>query len=96
MKRRVPKFKNEDEERDFWSKNDSSEYLNWKSAEPKSFPYLNPSAEAATSPDVDELNALIRQARKQAKKVGLKKKDVGSAITKVRRRGSKQQDGTSV
>lgn len=32
MKKRLPKFKNEDEEREFWSKTDSSEYLNWKKA----------------------------------------------------------------
>ena len=25
----IPKFKNEDEERDFWAKADSSEYFNW-------------------------------------------------------------------
>jgi len=33
MSKKIPKFKNEDEERDFWSKNDSSEYLDWKNAE---------------------------------------------------------------
>lgn len=38
MKKEIPKFKNEDEERDFWSENDSSEYLNWKSAENVLFP----------------------------------------------------------
>lgn len=43
MKKKIPKFKNEDEEREFWSKNDSSEYLNWKSAERVLFPELKPS-----------------------------------------------------
>jgi len=38
MSKQIPKFKNEDEERDFWSENDSSEYLNWKSAERVLFP----------------------------------------------------------
>lgn len=33
MSKKIPKFKSEDEERDFWSKNDSSEYLDWKNAE---------------------------------------------------------------
>ena len=33
MSKSIPKFKNEDEERAFWSEHDSSEYLNWKSAE---------------------------------------------------------------
>ncbi|MFZ5910164.1 MAG: CopG family antitoxin [Chloroflexota bacterium] len=32
MKKRLPKRKNEDEERDVWSENDCSEYLDWKSA----------------------------------------------------------------
>ena len=43
MSKPIPKFKNEDEERDFWSENDSSEYLNWKSAERVLFPNLKPS-----------------------------------------------------
>jgi sucrose-6-phosphate hydrolase SacC (GH32 family) len=38
MKKKIPKFKNEDEEREFWSKADSSEYLNWKNAERVLFP----------------------------------------------------------
>jgi hypothetical protein len=86
MKKRIPKFKNEDEEREFWSKADSSEYLNWKSAEQKPFPNLEPSTEVVTSPDVDEFDALIQQARKQAKATGLKQKDIDSAVAKVRRR----------
>jgi predicted DNA binding CopG/RHH family protein len=46
MSKPIPKFKNEDEERDFWSENDSSEYLNWKSAERVLFPNLRPSIKA--------------------------------------------------
>ena len=42
----IPKFKNEDAERDFWSKHDSSEYLNWKSAERVLFPNLKPSTKS--------------------------------------------------
>ncbi len=30
MKKKIPKFKNEDEERDFWASHDSTEYVNWK------------------------------------------------------------------
>ncbi len=29
MKKKIPKFKNETEERDFWQHHDSSEYLDW-------------------------------------------------------------------
>ena len=68
MKKQIPKFKNEDEERDFWSKRDSSEYLNWKSAEQALFPKLKPSMRAKT--DVDPKNAdlpdiaeMLRDAR---------------------------------
>ncbi|MBI3189146.1 MAG: BrnA antitoxin family protein [Ignavibacteriales bacterium] len=28
----IPKFKNEDEEREFWANHDSIEYVNWKEA----------------------------------------------------------------
>ncbi|MBI4825434.1 MAG: BrnA antitoxin family protein [Nitrospirae bacterium] len=29
MKNKIPKFKNEDEERKFWATHDSTEYVNW-------------------------------------------------------------------
>lgn len=96
MKKRVSKFKNEDEERDFWSKKDSSEYLNWKDAERKSFANLEPSAEETILPGIDDFDALIQQARKQAEKAGLKKKDIRSAVAKARRRKSKQNDDPQV
>jgi predicted DNA binding CopG/RHH family protein len=43
MKNPIPEFKNEDEEREFWSKSDSSEYLDWKKADRALFPNLKPS-----------------------------------------------------
>lgn len=39
----IPKFKNEDEEREFWSKNDSTEFIDWSESKPVSFPNLKPS-----------------------------------------------------
>ncbi len=33
MSKKIPEFKNEDEEREFWSKHDSTEYVGWKKAE---------------------------------------------------------------
>jgi len=39
-----------------------------------------------TPPDMNEFDALIKQARKQARDVGLKRKDISSAITKARTR----------
>ncbi|MBK7103663.1 MAG: BrnA antitoxin family protein [Ignavibacteriae bacterium] len=39
----IPKFKTEEEEREFWSKNDSTEYINWEKSKSTSFPNLKPS-----------------------------------------------------
>ena len=39
----IPKFKNEDKERDFWAKPDSSKYFEWSKAEEIVFPNLKPS-----------------------------------------------------
>jgi predicted DNA binding CopG/RHH family protein len=41
--RNIPKFKNEDEEREFWGKEDSTEYIEWDKAKQVSFPRLKPS-----------------------------------------------------
>lgn len=40
---KLPKFKNEDEEREFWSKVDLSEYYDVSDMSPVSFPNLKPS-----------------------------------------------------
>lgn len=41
--KKIPKFKDEDEEREFWAKSDSTEYINWKKSEKIAFPKLKPS-----------------------------------------------------
>lgn len=41
--KKIPRFKNEDQERDFWEKADSSEYIDWKKAKKVVFPNLKPS-----------------------------------------------------
>lgn len=49
MKKRlkpIPKFKNEDEERNFWATADTSKYFNWSKAKCVIFPNLRPSAES--------------------------------------------------
>jgi len=43
MSRKIPKFKNEDEERDFWATHDSTDYINWDKAEKITFSNLKPS-----------------------------------------------------
>ena len=65
MKKSIPKFKNEDEEREFWSKNDSSEYLDWKKAERALFPNLKPSTRSIsirlTQPVLDALRQIANE-----------------------------------
>ena len=41
--KRIPKFKSEKEERDFWLNNDSANYIDWKQAKPTHFSNLKPS-----------------------------------------------------
>jgi len=41
-KKRIPKFRNEDEERDFWSSHDSTEYIDWSEAKDVTMPKLKP------------------------------------------------------
>jgi hypothetical protein len=45
MKKKIPKFENEGQEREFWSNHDSTEYLDWGKAKRVSFPNLKPSTE---------------------------------------------------
>jgi hypothetical protein len=42
VKNKIPKFKTEDEERKFWAKHDSSDYLDWSKAKKVSFTKLKP------------------------------------------------------
>lgn len=41
--KKLPKFKNENEERDFWGKNDATEYFDVDSSKSVRFPSLKPS-----------------------------------------------------
>jgi predicted DNA binding CopG/RHH family protein len=43
MKKVIPKFKNEEQERNFWSKQDSSDYIDWSKSKRAIFPKLQPS-----------------------------------------------------
>ena len=42
-KKKVPKFRSEDEEREFWSEADSTDYVDWSSAKRLVLPKLKPS-----------------------------------------------------
>ncbi|RMG55667.1 MAG: hypothetical protein D6723_02135 [Acidobacteria bacterium] len=41
--KKVPRFSSEDEERDFWAKHDSTEFVDWSKAENVKLTYLRPS-----------------------------------------------------
>ena len=43
IKKRVPRFKSEDEEREFWAEHDSTDYVDWSSADRVVLPNLKPS-----------------------------------------------------
>ena len=42
QKKRIPKFKTEEEERKFWETHDSTDYVDYSKAERVLFPNLNP------------------------------------------------------
>jgi predicted DNA binding CopG/RHH family protein len=44
--KKIPKFKNEDEERKFWAKHDSTDYVDWSKAKFVTFPNLKPSVKS--------------------------------------------------
>ena len=46
--KKIPKFKNEDEEREFWATHDSTEYIDWSKAKRVVFPNLKPSTKTIT------------------------------------------------
>ena len=43
MTKKLPKFKSEAKEREFWSSNDSTQFLNWDKAKKVTLPNLKPS-----------------------------------------------------
>ncbi|MBI4331281.1 MAG: BrnA antitoxin family protein [Chloroflexi bacterium] len=43
MTKKIPKFKNEEEEREFWASHESTEYIDWKRTRMVVLPELKPS-----------------------------------------------------
>ena len=62
---KIPVFKNEEEERTFWSKNDSSEYIDWDFSEKVAFSNLKPTTKTISLrlPEyiIDELKVLAHK-----------------------------------
>ena len=59
--RPIPKFKNEDEERDFWATHDSTDYIDWSKAERAVFPNLKFSTQTISLRLPEHLLARIKQ-----------------------------------
>ena len=52
LKRSIPKFDSEDEEREFWATHDSSDYIDLSKAEQARMPNLKPSRSSASDASV--------------------------------------------
>jgi predicted DNA binding CopG/RHH family protein len=61
MAKRIPEFKNEDEEREFWKAHDSTDYLDWHKAERAVFPNLKPSTKTISLRLPESMLAELRQ-----------------------------------
>jgi predicted DNA binding CopG/RHH family protein len=63
--KKIPVFKTEDEEREFWAENDSTEFLDWKKSEKVILPKLKPSTKTISLrlPEhiLDELKMMARK-----------------------------------
>ncbi len=63
--KKIPKFKSEDEERNFWSNSDSIDYLDWKASKKVTFSNLKPSTKTISIrlPEsmLDEIKALANK-----------------------------------
>ena len=42
-KKQIPEFRSEEDERNFWAEHDSTEFIDWRSAQRRRLPYLKPS-----------------------------------------------------
>jgi predicted DNA binding CopG/RHH family protein len=65
---KIPKFKNEDEEREFWSKIDLSEYFEPSDFVPVSFPNLKPTSRSIS---IRLPEYLIDRIKEQANEINI-------------------------
>jgi len=63
--KRMPRFRSEDAEREFWAEHDVLDYFDWEYAVPGSFPALKPSTTTISlrlpGPLLEELKALANE-----------------------------------
>lgn len=61
--KKLPKFKNEDEEREFWDTHDSTDYFDWSKAQNVIFPNLKPTS---TSISLRTPNYILARLKERA------------------------------
>ena len=65
MKKPLPKFQNEEQEREFWAHHDSTDYLDWKRGQRMVLPNLRPSSQTISirlpKPMVEQLKLLANK-----------------------------------
>ena len=61
MAKPLPEFQSEDEEREFWAVQDSTEYLDWSGSERAIFPNLKPSTKTISLRLPESMLAELRQ-----------------------------------
>jgi len=65
VKESLPKYRTEDEERDFWAEHDVVDYFDWERSVPGSFPALKPSTKTISvrlpQALLEELKALANE-----------------------------------
>ena len=63
--KRIPRFRSEDAEREFWAEHDVLDYFDWDQAVPGTFPALKPSTTTISlrlpEPLLEELKALANE-----------------------------------
>ncbi len=65
-KLKIPKFKNEDDEREFWASRDLTDYFEAKDFRPVSFPNLKPSSRAIS---IRLPEAMLMRLKEQANEI---------------------------
>ena len=67
-RKKIPKFRSEDAEREFWAKSDSADYIDWDAADEAVLPALKPSTKT--------ISLRLPESLLQALKVLANKKDI--------------------
>jgi predicted DNA binding CopG/RHH family protein len=66
--KKIPKFKNEDEEAEFWNSHDSTAYLDWSKAKNVIFPNLKPTSRSIS---IRLPEYIINQVKVEANKLDI-------------------------